>query len=76
MPIYEYFCPSCKSKFELLRSMNGINEDAFCPLCNTIGQKLFSVFTSLSKDSEGVSIPAGGFDKCAGCTQSTCSSCI
>ena len=76
MPIYEYFCPSCQSKFELLRSMHWINEDAFCPTCNTIGQKLLSAFTSLSKDSEGVSVPMGGFDKCTGCTQSTCSSCV
>ncbi len=75
MPIYEYFCPGCQSKFELLRSMRCIDEDAFCPTCNTIGQKLVSAFTSLSKDSGGVSAPIGGFDKCAGCAQSTCASC-
>jgi len=76
MPIYEYFCPNCKSKFELLRSMNCVNEDAFCPICNTRGQKTLSAFTSLSKDSEGVSIPMSGFDKCASCTADSCSSCI
>ncbi len=75
MPIYEYFCPSCQSKFELLRSMHCINEDAFCSTCNTIGQKLLSAFISLSKDSAGVSSLIGGSDKCAGCAQSTCASC-
>ena len=76
MPIYEYFCPNCKSKFELLCSMSRGSEDAFCPTCNAKGQKLFSAFSSLSKDSEGVSTPIGGFDKCTGCTQSDCLSCI
>jgi len=76
MPIYEYFCPNCRSKFELLRSMNCVNEDAFCPLCNTQGQRVLSTFTSTSKNLEGVSTPIGGFDKCAGCTAASCSSCI
>ena len=75
MPIYEYFCPNCKGKFELLRSMTCVNEDAFCPTCNTRGQKLISAFTSLSRDSEGISTPIGGLGKCAGCGQSACSSC-
>jgi len=76
MPIYEYFCPGCRSKFELLRSMNCAGEDAFCPTCHSKGQKLLSTFSSVSKNSDGVSTPVGGGDKCTGCTQSTCSSCI
>jgi len=76
MPIYEYFCPSCQSRFELLRSINRVSEDAFCPTCNAKGQKLFSTFSCLSKDSDGISTPVGGSDKCTGCTQSTCSSCV
>ena len=31
MPIYEYFCNTCNSRFEMLRSMSRINEDATCP---------------------------------------------
>jgi len=76
MPIYEYFCPSCKTKFELLRSMNCIDDDALCPTCNIKGQKIPSAFSSMSKNSAGELAPIGGFDKCAGCTQSSCSSCI
>jgi len=76
MPIYEYFCPNCKAKFELLRSMSRGSEDAFCPTCNSKGQKLFSAFTSFSKDFEGASIPIGGFDKCTSCGAASCSSCI
>lgn len=75
MPIYEYFCPGCQDNFELLRPMQRSNQDAFCPTCDAIGQKLLSTFSSLSKNSEGASTPIGGFDKCASCAQSTCSSC-
>jgi len=76
MPVYEYFCPNCESKFELLRPMKCANEDAFCPICNNIGKRLVSVFSSLSKNSEGISTPIGGFDKCTGCSSDSCSTCI
>ena len=31
MPVYEYFCRECGSKFEKLRSMSAANEPAACP---------------------------------------------
>ncbi|MDD4876485.1 MAG: zinc ribbon domain-containing protein [Dehalococcoidales bacterium] len=75
MPIYEYFCSKCKSKFELLRSMKCLNDDAFCPTCNAKGQKILSTFNSSSKGTDGGSIPMGGFNNCSGCSQASCSSC-
>ncbi|MFC1899816.1 FmdB family zinc ribbon protein [Chloroflexota bacterium] len=75
MPIYEYYCPTCQDKFELLRSMSSITEDTMCPKCNSKGQKVFSICASFSKGSDGVSASIGGSGKCAGCMQSSCSSC-
>lgn len=31
MPIYEYFCNTCSSRFEMLRPMSRVHEDATCP---------------------------------------------
>ena len=33
MPIYEYICPDCKTKFELMRPISRCAEPAECPKC-------------------------------------------
>jgi len=71
MPIYEYFCSSCKLKFELLRPMSQAGEVALCPSCGGGAQRVLSLF---SRSSEGASASGGG-SPCSSCTSSTCSSC-
>ena len=76
MPIYEYYCPQCKSKFEQMRSINNCDKDAACPVCGTNSKKAFSRFASFSKNSSGISSPISGTSSsCSGCTSSSCSSC-
>ncbi|MBM3142710.1 MAG: zinc ribbon domain-containing protein [Chloroflexi bacterium] len=76
MPIYEYMCPECNCKFELLRSISKANEDASCPRCQHPAKRVLSRFASFSKGSDGESTPiAGTAGSCAGCTSSSCSSC-
>jgi len=55
MPIYEYFCPNCKLKFELLRPLSQSNKTALCPYCHSGAERIFFSFASFSKSSEGVS---------------------
>jgi putative FmdB family regulatory protein len=33
MPIYEYKCPDCGVKFEILRGITSTNEEIKCPKC-------------------------------------------
>jgi putative FmdB family regulatory protein len=33
MPIYEYRCEKCGSKFEILRGITAIDEELKCPKC-------------------------------------------
>jgi putative FmdB family regulatory protein len=75
MPIYEYLCPECACKFELLRSVSGANEDASCPKCRHKAKRVFSRFASFSKGADGESTPIAGSSSCSGCTSSSCSSC-
>ncbi|MBM3119039.1 MAG: zinc ribbon domain-containing protein [Chloroflexi bacterium] len=76
MPIYEYSCPDCNCKFELLRSINKANEDASCPRCQHTAKRVFSRFASFSKGSGGESMPiAGTGNSCTGCSASSCSTC-
>jgi len=80
MPIHEFHCPKCKSKFELKRPFSSAGEGASCPECNTDAQRIFSPFIAFdrfAKVEEGQSPIAGtmGSSGCSSCASSSCSSC-
>lgn len=76
MPIYEYFCPKCESKFELLRSISQLNEGALCPDCQEQAERLLSGFTCRTRSATGaVASMAGGGSACGSCASTSCSSC-
>ena len=74
MPIYEYYCAHCDTKFELLRAVSKANEGASCVHCHKEARRIPSRFSSLAKDVSGVTSPIGG-NSCSGCSSSTCSTC-
>jgi putative FmdB family regulatory protein len=53
MPIYEYLCPNCKVKFELLRPLSQSSEVASCPRCHTDAKRMFSPSLLFLKAPEG-----------------------
>ncbi len=76
MPIYEYFCPTCESKFELRRSFSEANAATSCPKCQNGAKRLMSTFACVSKGSSGDSTPIGGTgSSCASCGGGSCASC-
>ncbi len=80
MPVYEYFCPDCSTKFEKLTSLSRAHEQPPCPNCHGgHAQKLLSTFASVRMGGGGgdegapsVSSSGGG---CAGCSGGSCSTC-
>lgn len=77
MPVYEYKCSECETKFEVLHKSTVRQDDVSCPNCNSVkNKKLFSSFSSLiSSDSHSFAqdcssgqcqLPAGG------CSSGTC----
>ncbi len=74
MPLYEYVCPKCKSKFELLRPMSQVDEGVLCPCCNGRAEKILSSFACFSRDGSGVSSLVGG-SSCSSCSANSCDSC-
>ncbi|MFW0858591.1 MAG: FmdB family zinc ribbon protein [Dehalococcoidia bacterium] len=75
MPIYEYCCPNCGGKFDLLRPFSQVDEAALCPECNHEARRLISSFVSFARDAGGVSTPIGGVSSCGTCSSSTCATC-
>lgn len=69
MPMYEYFCRRCGSKFELLRSMAMSDAPATCPQGHAGAARTLSVFAAIGRggDSAAFDAPAtGGGCGCGG----------
>ena len=65
MPVYEYYCDSCKSKFEVRRPMSEASIDTACPECGKPAVKRFSSPTIHGfRDTSGdhASFLASGYD--------------
>ena len=66
MPLYEYRCSSCGSRFELLRRMGQGNEGVACPQCGRSDvEKEYSTFAGAAGGSGstggGSCSPSGRF---------------
>lgn len=72
MPIYEYRCAGCQTKFELLRSFSRAGEPAACPNCHSENsRRLISAFACFSKSEGGATTAVGGSScggSCGGCS--------
>jgi len=74
MPIYEYVCSHCDCKFELLRPLSQVDEEASCPHCHNRAKRIFSIFAAFSKGDGGQTNPIGG-SVCASCDATSCDTC-
>jgi putative FmdB family regulatory protein len=76
MPIYEYVCGKCKSKFELMRPFSKSSEPADCPSCKAKAERVLSRFACFTAGESGDIAPiSGGGGGCAGCSSSSCATC-
>ena len=71
MPLYEYYCRECKSKFELLRPMSGVGEPATCTRGHEGAERVLSVFAAHSQGEAGERVVVGG-GGCAACAGGHC----
>ncbi|MFC2010815.1 FmdB family zinc ribbon protein [Chloroflexota bacterium] len=74
MPIYEYVCSDCESKFELLRPFSQASEGASCPHCQKSAERILSTFACFSTDESGMTSMVGG-NSCASCGSDSCNTC-
>ncbi|MCX7833640.1 MAG: zinc ribbon domain-containing protein [Ignavibacteria bacterium] len=53
MPIFEYKCNDCNTKFEIFHKSRENEENIFCPKCNSKNyKKLISVFSSFGSEND------------------------
>lgn len=71
MPIYEYTCQECDTRFEVIRTMKDADADLACENCQSHAVKRsLSLFNA---SSEGRSITS--HQGCQQCSGGSCSSC-
>ena len=73
MPLYEYYCADCQTKFDALRPMNKADAAIQCKNCESMRtSRALSLFATFSKShSEPQSVPSGsGFG--GGCCGGAC----
>jgi putative FmdB family regulatory protein len=68
MPLYEYVCDRCNTRFEMLRPSGRMDDAASCPRGHGSSHRVLSNFSALTKDEYGgESAPVGGGGGCGGC---------
>lgn len=77
MPLYEYYCPDCETRFDALRNMSQADDPIACPECNGLQpRRVISLFAAVSRGEGGAShMVAGGNGGCSSCASHACSSC-
>ena len=71
MPLYEYVCDRCDTRFEELRASNRMDEPAKCPAGHPASHRVLSTFAALTRDGIGEPAPVGG----GGCGGGGCTNC-
>ena len=65
MPLYEYYCRTCETKFEQLRPMSAAATTAVCPSGHEGAKRLISVFSAVGRNEGGELMSLGGGGGCA-----------
>ncbi|MER3514043.1 MAG: FmdB family transcriptional regulator [Chloroflexota bacterium] len=72
MPLYEYYCSDCNTKFDALRPMAKADDPIPCPNCESLHTaRAISLFAAFSSGA-AVAGTGGG---CATCGTHACSTC-
>jgi putative FmdB family regulatory protein len=77
MPIYEYYCPDCHTKFEARRSMAQADDPIECAQCHQPGAgRVLSMFAAQSVGSDGAWVAGSSSGSgCSACSTHHCSTC-
>lgn len=72
MPLYEYYCADCQTKFETLRPMSKADEPIQCKHCESMRtSRVLSLFAAHTGTRES-GLPAGSGGGGCGCGGGTC----
>lgn len=67
MPLYEYRCPDCQGRFEIIQHLGTSAAETVCPTCGAQHvERQLSTFAVANSGSGASSTPAPSFGGCGG----------
>ena len=73
MPLYEYACKDCGSKYEIFHIGREVVDDVVCPSCESKNYKRLMSVSNVGKISAGPSSASNDIPSCAsGCCGGAC----
>lgn len=75
MPIYEYQCEKCHTKFEAIRSMKDADAEIACKSCQSNKTKRALSLCYSKSDGHSTSTSSSHSGGCGGCSGGSCGSC-
>ena len=72
MPMYEYYCSACRTRFEQLVRGSTLVERATCPECaQPDARRVLSTFATVRSGGDGAELASAAGGGC-GCTPASC----
>ena len=73
MPLYEYVCNDCQTRFEVLRPLSRMDDQANCPRGHVSANRVLSAFATITRDEYAAPEAAASGGCGGGCANCTCS---
>ena len=68
MPVYEYFCRTCNTRYDKLRPLRDADAPVACPTCNEENSvRALSLFITVSSTSNSRTAPRESYASGGGC---------
>jgi putative FmdB family regulatory protein len=71
IPLYEYYCPTCRATFELLKPMSRSSQPASCPQGHKGAERTVSLIAARAWGA-GQTTAAASNGGCGGCAGGAC----
>jgi putative FmdB family regulatory protein len=65
VPVYEFYCPACGVRFEVLRPRDRMEEDALCPAGHRTANRVLSLVAATPRVAASAGAPEAAAGGCA-----------
>ena len=72
MPVYEYYCETCRSGFEVRRAMSDADSPSACPEGHSGAKRALSLFATVTSGGSAMPMDDAGCGRCGAPEPGSC----